>query len=63
MSSFHHELQCAEITEIIIKITKGVAPWDIAKNVAIHVKVSPDIANCFLSGMKKDNVLELKLER
>ena len=63
MSSYQNEMQYAEVTEIIVKFTKGVAPWDVAENIAIHMKVSPDIAKCFLRGMKKDDVLEIKLER
>ena len=63
MSSNQNEMQCAEVTEIIVKFTKGVAPWDVAENIAIHMKVSPDIAKCFLNTLKKTDILELKIER
>ena len=56
-------MQYAELTEIIVKFTKGVAPWDVAENMTVQMKVSPDVAKFFLSTLKKTDVLELKIER
>ena len=63
MPSHQDDMQYAELTEIIVKFTKGVAPWDVAENMTVQMTVSPDIAKCFLSALKKTDVLELKIER
>ena len=63
MSSYQNDMQYAELTEIIVKFTKGVAPWDVAENMTVQMKVSPDVAKFFLSTLKKTDVLELKIER
>ena len=63
MPSHQDDMQYAELTEIIVKFTKGVAPWDVAENMTVQMKVSPDVAKFFLSTLKKTDVLELKIER
>ena len=53
MPSHQDDMQYAELTEIIVKFTKGVAPWDVAENMTVQMKVSPDVAKFFLSTLKK----------
>ena len=57
MPSHQDDMQYAELTEIIVKFTKGVAPWDVAENMTVQMKVSPDVAKFFLSTLKKNDVL------
>ena len=53
MPSHQDDMQYAELTEIIVKFTKGVAPWDVAENMTVQMKVSPDNAKFFLVALKK----------
>ena len=62
MPSHQDDIQYAELTEIIVKFTKGVAPWDVAENMTVQMKVSL-MSRSFLSTLKKNDVLELKIER